>query len=290
MLKWRRIVGLSLVGLGTLGGLLTPLAGPGGARPAYADVLDGPGVSGIPIGASGEVGVDVSFPQCGNLNVPTLASNGAPYTFAIIGVNHGRAFTQNTCLADEYQALSARGYGLGFVMNLNSPRGQSLIQGQQGPRGTCALDDLSCLSYNDGWNAAQDAYTYTLQTLANIGVTDLPRSWFMDIEETNYWSSDLSLNDQVLQGAIDFLSEATGFNLTVPSGSGTPPVVAVYSVPAQWARIAGPSYQPAVVGWTTGARSLTTASRLCSTSLVGGATQIVQHWNPSLNLDEDDLC
>lgn len=290
MLKWRRIIGLPLVVIGTLGALLVPPVGPGRASPTYAAVSDGVGAPGIPIGASGAVGVDVSFPQCGQLNVPTLASNGAPYTFAIIGVNHGRAFTPNTCLADEYQALNARGYALGFVMNLNSPRSQSLSEGQQGPLGVCAMDDLPCLSYNYGWNAAQDAYVYTRQTLETIGVTDLPRSWFMDIEVTNYWSRDLALNDQVLQGAIDFLGEATGYNVTVPSGSGAPPVVSVYSVPSQWARIAGSSYQPEVVGWTTGARSLTTAGRLCSTSLVGGPTQVVQHWNASLNLDEDYLC
>ena len=290
MLKWRRTIGLAIVVIGTLGATLVPPAGLGRSALAYADVAEAGGAPGIPIGASGAVGMDVSFPQCAKFNVPTVASNGAPYTFAIIGVNHGRAFTQNTCLADEYRALNARGYALGFVMNLNSPRNGALSQGQQGPLGVCAMDDLPCLNYNYGWNAAQDAYSYTRQTLESIGVTDVPTSWFMDIEVTNYWSRDLTLNDQVLQGAVDFLGEATGYNMTVPSGTGASPVVAIYSVPSQWAQIAGSSYQPAVVGWTTGARSLATASRLCSTRLVGGATQIVQHWNSSLNLDEDYLC
>jgi len=227
--------------------------------------------------APGSTGFDFSFPQCGDVNVPNKVAVGAPYQFAIIGVNHGKAFIPNDCLASEVEVAAAEGIPMSFVINLNAPRQTSSAGASDltALQAICAPGDDACWNYAYGWSAGQDAYSYTEQTLQSLGETSVPLSWWMDIETANYWTADPSLNDQVIQGAIDF------FQQTI-SGA----VMGVYSAPSEWSTIAGPDYQPGVPTWLAGATSLAAASRLCSgTSLTGGPIALVQYATRRLDID-----
>src|SRR6478672_1536896 len=64
--------------------------------------------------AAGRYGNDISWPQCGGA-FPTKAG------FGIIGVNGGRPFTQNPCLAAEWQWASTAKGAPAYYMNLSNP-------------------------------------------------------------------------------------------------------------------------------------------------------------------------
>src|SRR6185312_10468487 len=63
-------------------------------------------------------GFDISFPQCGS-------PEPAPSAFAVVGVNGGRAFTANPCLARQYVwaigAASPVQPRVAFYMNTGNP-------------------------------------------------------------------------------------------------------------------------------------------------------------------------
>lgn len=244
---------------------------------AVALVILGPGPTAFASDgySSGWTGFDISFPQCQDVTIPDKIAIGAPYEFAILGVNNGRAFTQNRCLASEYQYAANKKLSIAYVMNLNSPRGTTGVDGRVAARTGCLSDDATCLHYNYGWSAAQDAYDYTRQTLQSLGVSQDPTTWWMDIEIMNYWSPNRSLNARVIQGAIDFFHEEV-------DGA----TIGVYSVRSMWQTIVGASYQPGVPEWLAGARSLASASSLCSQkSFTGGPITLVQYATRSLDVD-----
>ncbi len=235
--------------------------------PAFADNLY----------ASHSAGFDFSFPQCGSLNVPDQVTVNAPYQFAIIGVNHGRAYTPNTCLANQISYAASKGLTMAFVINLNAPRvGQATGSNASNTANSgCAADDLACSSYVYGWNAAQDAFNVTEQALLSVGDRSIPTGWWMDIESANYWSPNTALNDRVIQGAIDFVQQ------TIPNG-----VMGVYSTQSEWNAIAGSNYQPGVPAWLAGARSFAGAPSLCGLpSFTGGPVAIVQYATRLLDVD-----
>lgn len=219
-----------------------------------ADVL----ASGIYSG--GSTGYDVSYPQCGG-------TPPAPYAFGIVGVTGGRAFSQNGCLASEYVwAAAASSTAPSLYMNLNYPIGTTASQGMSGPKGPCARGDKSCQAYNYGWNAAQDAYAYAM---ASNAASDY---WWLDIETSNSWSAKTSLNQQVIQGAIDALM---GHAVTV----------GIYSTKRMWNTIAG-SYAPGLDNWVAGATASTAASFCLSAyAFGGGRVSLVQFASEGYDAD-----
>jgi hypothetical protein len=228
--------------------------------------------------ATNTTGVDISYPLCNRQNPAGAITFGATSQFVVIGVNGGRAFSQNRCFAAEYQAAVEQGLGVSFYINLGSPRGQTAAYGRSGPQGTCTSSDALCFSYNFGWNAAQYAYSYVQQTSDSLDQALVPSPWWLDVEVANYWSSDTSLNDQVIQGAIDYFQNNV---------SGSAP--GVYSIDSMWRSIAGASYQPGVPEWLAGAKSVVSASRLClRASFTGGSITLVQY--ATQNTDVDYAC
>lgn len=227
--------------------------------------------------SSGSAGFDISFPQCSNVNVPDQITVPAPYQFAIIGVNHGRAFVPNDCLSGEIAYAASKGIPAAFVINLNSPgKGQPTYPAaQSGTDPACAAKSQACSSYTYGWYAAQDAFNVTVAALQSIETPSIPTTWWMDIESANYWSPDTSLNAQVIQGAIDFVRD------NIPGG-----VMGVYSTQSEWDQIAGRNYQPGVPTWMAGAPSFAGARTLCSgTSFTGGPIALVQYATRLLDID-----
>jgi hypothetical protein len=238
---------------------------------------------------SGTFGLDISFPQCNAINFPTTASNGAPYQFGVIGVTGGRAFTRNPCLGPEYQAITQQGLAPSFYINVNSPRGPMTPFEQNGPNGTCDPSDLACRGYNYGWNTAQYAYGYAQQTLQSLDISTLPNTWWLDVETENFWSNDQASNAQVIQGALDFFRGTTVSSGGNGQNPNTSIVVGIYSVPSMWESIMGTFTQGSLPAWIAGARSLGSASQLCSdVSFTGGPTWLVQYWNGVS--DQDYAC
>lgn len=274
------------------GYLASPTSAPGASRGPYA---------------SGSVGYDTSFPSCGSPPPPATSSTGVPYSFAIIGVNDGRAFTRNPCLASEFDNAVSRNLLASFYVNINAPLGSTADRGNTGPKGSCASGDLMCLSYNYGYNAAAYAHDAAASALGTPAVAG--RVWWLDVELANSWWTDLApptptpvpsgntLDDQVILGAIAYYQQN---GMTVGS----------YSIASMWAqgapRPAGGmgvasisqvlhtqilgSFQTGIPEWVSGAPDLASAPSYCGgSSFTGGPIWVVQ--DPSSNTyDENYAC
>ena len=231
-----------------------------------------PGTSGTPsAGGSTEpapciyAGYDISYPQ-GSGPYPPSTQSGQ-FTFGIVGVTNGRAFTDNPYLGAEYKWIVDSKLSPSIYMNLNYPAGSSASKGQNGPKGQCAPGDNACQAYNYGYNAAQHAFDYARSQSATAS------NWWLDVETENSWSNDQSLNAQVIQGSVDFLK---GKGLTV----------GIYSNPSMWLTIAG-SFSPGLPNWVAGAPNDSTLSTYFTPAHAfgGGTVRLVQCRSGSYDLD-----
>ena len=197
-----------------------------------------------------EFGWDISYPQCGG-PYPEGAS-----TYAIIGVNGGRAFKHNRCLAHQWQWARSRG-AAGVYVNVNFPRSSDeLARGATSDRQpNCAPEAVSCVAYNFGVNGIRDSLAYA----ASQGV-QVPFIW-LDVEQLNYWTTNPELNAVVLRGAIDAVREA-GLD------------VGIYSTPYQFRKLMGDE-QPQVPVWTAGADGLGDVAPYCANKGFGGGPAVI---------------
>lgn len=222
---------------------------------------------------TGAQGYDISWPQCGVAYPPRSQ-------VAVVGVNDGRAFTTNPCVVSEARWAGAN---LDAYMNINSPGGLDSHDGQ-GPAGTCSGQQASCMAYNYGYNAADQA----LAVAASDGLS--PRMWWLDVETAGgcggfptgwqaYWSCSTSLNTLTIQGAIDALRSA-GYQ------------AGIYCTSYEWGVIAGSSIPSggAPPNWLAGDNVSPPAS-WCSGGPDFGAGQawLLQLW-PVATWDQDLAC
>lgn len=224
--------------------------------------------------ASGTIGHDVSWPNC---PAPTAVTTDA---FRIVGVTSGRAFSQNSCLGSEYAWASASS-NASLYMNLNAPVGSTARGNTSTPR-LCIKNDKLCQSYNYGWNAAKAAYGYA----SGISGVDASTAWWLDVETSNSWLSNLAANAQVVQGAIDFLT-------------GKVVAVGVYSTNNMWSTITGGSptvvvVSPVPVWYATAVKSAATAQTYCGSAgstyaFTGGDVWLVQFVDGT-GIDADYAC
>lgn len=203
------------------------------------------------------IGMDISWPQC-QTGIPSLS---AGQTFTIIGATGGRAFTPNTCFASEYRWATAHRQTPSFYMNLNYPSPTTAARGQAGPSGNCKPADAACQAFNYGYNAGQDALAYA----QSVGASS--PGWWLDVETANSWSSNTSLNAQVIRGAIRFFQD---HNLAV----------GIYSVAFMWRDIAG-SFSPGLPIWVAQTNTNIPTLAYCSPryGFGVGLTLLVQSWN-----------
>ena len=211
-------------------------------------------------------GYDISYPQCG-------AAFPANPLFAIVGVNGGRVFSQNPCLAAEI--AWGGGAAAELYANTGNP-GPALSsfwpKGQTSPLVCDAANpDTADCAYDYGWNAAQHSFQTAQAAYASLGITSGPAAiaWWLDVETSNSWRDDPGLNVAALQGEFDFLRSA---------GVGQ---VGFYSTTSQWTTITGATkvFSP-VPSWGAGAPSEKGARSLCSTtttSFTGGRLAMVQY-------------
>jgi len=216
----------------------------------------------------GTTGFDISYPNCGISNLPP-ASNGATYRFGIVGVTGGRAFSTNSCLAQEYALVAGSPLTLSLYMNLNYPIGTTASKGNSGPAGNCTHSDKACQAYNYGYNAAQNAYGYASQNNA------FASTWWLDVETVNSWSSKASLNVRVIQGAVDYLQNVAHVQ------------VGIYSTASMWNRITGSATLGLPI-WVAGAAELSRTACQSAKGFNGGPIWLIQHVNGSF--DEDFAC
>jgi hypothetical protein len=221
-------------------------------------------------------GYDVSYPQCGG----SLPSNPA---FAIVGVNGGKVFSANPCLAT--QLAWGGGANAELYANTGNP-GPALSSfwpnGQATPRQCDAAnpDTVDC-AYDYGWNAAQHSFQTAQAAYSSLRITASPATtrWWLDVETSNSWRSGSAaspaLNVAALQGEVDFLRGAGVTRL------------GFYSTQFQWNQITGGSGAfAAYPSWLAGGGTLKGAQQLCTRSaFTGGATVLAQYFASGFDAD-----
>jgi hypothetical protein len=258
-----RFVALTILPL--IAGLVLLAASPAtvaAARPTGA-------ASGAKAGGGANVGYDISYPQCGG-PFPTNAA------FAIVGVNRGIVFSPNPCLGTgngSSQLAWAGGVQAQLYANTGNP-GPALSthwpNGQTSPRAcnTAAspgADTANC-AFDYGWNAAADSYqtavrAYISLGLAPAGTTSTPTEnvWWLDVETSNSWRTNVALNVAALQGAVAYLQSAGVQD------------IGFYSTQQQWNQITGGSLAFDVhPSWVAGATTARQARDNCGRSAFTG--------------------
>ncbi|MCA1570325.1 MAG: hypothetical protein LC798_08420 [Chloroflexi bacterium] len=219
-------------------------------------------------------GFDISYPQCGE-------PYPEAFSFAIVGVNGGRVYSENPCFGpgDQPSQLRWAGPEAELYANTGNP-GPELSRywphGQTEPRSCNTLDALGAdtidCAYVYGWNAAEHAYATALGAFVELGWTDADAdrlsddpTWWLDVEDANSWRADRSRNVAALEGAVAYL-ESKGAE------------VGFYSTSRLWNRITGGTDvfadHPA---WHAGARDQEDAMDRCDDdAFTGGELRMVQ--------------
>jgi hypothetical protein len=197
---------------------------------------------------SGTTGYDVSYPNCG-----AATPAGA---FAIVGVNHGRPFTANTCTGAEYSAAPQSPLPSLYMNAAYAGAYRRHITSG------CSAASGGSQAWAIGCSEAEYSLSHSVGLVAAM--------WWIDVETANSWSTgNLALNRAAIQGAVDRL------NLT-----GTP--VGVYSTSAMWNTITGGSFTPnnLAADWV--------AAGTCSTPFTSSPVWLTQ--STSAGVDHDSAC
>ena len=234
------------------------------------------------------VGYDISYPQCGG----PFPANAA---FGIVGVNNGIVFSPNPCLSagDGSPELAwANGVQAQLYANTGNP-GPALSshwpKTQTSPYDCSAgasqgFDTANC-AYDYGYSAAADSYGTAVGAYVSLGLassgatrTPAPNVWWLDVETSNSWRTDVSLNVAVLEGAVAYLQS------TSPAGIG------FYSTQYQWNQITGGTTAFASYpSWVAGATTIDQAASNCGgKGFTGGGVALAQY--SANGFDADLLC
>jgi hypothetical protein len=227
-------------------------------------------------------GYDVSFPQCQS----TLPAG----PFGIVGVDGGRPFDVNACLATEIAWAASFGPPA-YYANTANP-GPTLSThwpvGQSSPR-VCAASALnsSACSYDYGWNAAVDSYARAAAAAMSVGAPAVAgATWWLDAETGNTWesvefgetSANYANDTAALTGMRDYL-RSQGVH-----------TVGVYSTAHQWQRITGGAPLGKAPIWYAGTSGPSSAAAHCAStySFTGGSIRLTQYSRGGF--DADNAC
>ena len=213
-------------------------------------------------------GYDVSWPQCGE----SLPVDG---DVRIVGVNGGRPYEDNPCLAEQYDWANDAPTAA-FYMNTSNPGTASKVvdwYNQKSPNTLCSRSDEAACAFNYGYNAAKHAFATALRETRAAS----QHMWWLDVETTNSWSSDKAANTADVLGSVAYLRT-----------QGVP--VGIYSTGYQWNQITGGADLPEVPNWVAGARDGAQAATWCGPdrSFTGGPVLLVQ-WEEH-DLDHNHVC
>ena len=222
----------------------------------------------------------MSYPQCGS-PLPTAAD------FGIVGVDGGRPFEVNACLAE--QIVWARTAGRpAYYLNTANPGPRLSTHwplGQTQPR-TCTRSkpDSAACAFDYGWNAAKDSLARARAAAASVGAPDVTNSsWWLDVEVHNTWESleyghkakFLRNDTAVLLGAKRLL-ERRGVRR-----------VGAYSTLHQWQRITGGASLGRAPVWYAGVGTQASARARCApaNSFTGGPVRLTQFLRNGFDAD-----
>jgi hypothetical protein len=197
-------------------------------------------------------GIDVSWPQCdgtggGPLGMPALQPG-----FVVVGINGGKPFTDNPCLAREVSYGRTR-TGVAAYLNIDAPRmGDAAAYGRK-----VALDGLA---------RVQRAHLV------------LPVLW-LDVEVLNHWSSSGASNVAVINGALSALQQHG-----VTAG--------IYSSGPMWQQITGGARLNVPVWLATAVTDYRQLPQWCDSGLGGRPAEMTQYvaWDGHQLVDVDVLC
>lgn len=208
---------------------------------------------------TGTTGLDVGYPNC-STTLPSVS-------FGIVGADDGIVYSHNACLGAE--ALHFSNLSLYVNTGLNASASSTYYTDAQAG---CNGDKL-CAAYNYGYNAAKSSVAY----VASQGVSS--SKWWLDVETSNTWNSDVSQNQKSLQGSYDALKAAGAA------------VIGVYSTTAQWQSVTG-SWKNAWPSW--GATTYTTSKQAQSYctghEFTGGPSLLMQYKSKQSKVDQDVAC
>lgn len=217
---------------------------------------------------AGSTGYDISYPQCGG-RYPTGA-------FGIVGVNGGYPFVRyNPCLAEEY----AHTPNAALYINTGYHPSYTPVDGRHTTL-ECVLQSFTVSgapAQKSAWAVGCSEASRSVAYARRHGATN-PSSWWLDVETQNSWSSDRTLNQYTIQGAIDTLRRRS----RAPVG--------IYSTPYQWHVIVGSLRVSGVTAdWVaTGFRSAKEAHRYCAASFSGAPVRFVQYLQGGF--DRNSVC
>ena len=199
-------------------------------------------------------------------------------------MNKGIVFSPNSCLGagDSPSELAwAGGVKAQLYANTGNP-GPALSshwpKTQTSPYDCSAgasqgFDTANC-AYDYGYSAAADSYGTAVGAYVSLGLassgatrTPAPNVWWLDVETSNSWRTDVSLNVAVLEGAVAYLQS------TSPAGIG------FYSTQYQWNQITGGTKVFATYpSWVAGATTARQAASNCAgKSFTGGSVALAQY-------------
>ncbi|GAC1397925.1 MAG: hypothetical protein NVSMB49_04590 [Ktedonobacteraceae bacterium] len=209
--------------------------------------------------SKGTTGVDIGWTNC-TARVPSA-------TFGIVGVTDGLGYSSSPCIAKEasyFKNLSlyvnTGWYNKSTHINATSPK-------------VCATGDNNCLAYNYGYNAG----LYAINAAMGVGVSSA--TWWLDVETSNTWNTDVVQNQNSLQGEHDAL---------VANGTTT---LGVYSTTAQWQSITG-SWQNNWPSWgaTTWTNAKQAQTYCTGHEFTGGTSYLMQYRPSNSKVDQDVAC
>ncbi len=237
-------------------------------------------------GTTTQVGMDVSWPQCGK-TLPTTPA------FGIVGVNGGTASTQNQCLAAQLTWANARSGAVTsqnkvqVYLNTANP-GEVISQVTTwptsntapitNPYGTCDGTNTTACSWQYGWNRAEYGANYFSTEAPKAGLANTSPSaykWWLDVETGNTWQSGSTAayqrNVASLEGWVSYFS-----NIGAPTG--------IYSTAYQWGQITNGAVSSGsnlngLQSWLAGAKSASGAKSNCSNPplTTGGIVALTQY-------------
>lgn len=263
----------------------------------------GAGTTALATAASSGGGWDVSWPQCVSAG-GSEALPGSP-ALGIVGINDGRPFTTNPCLASELEWAGVAG---SVYVNSDDPGPRTAtIKGKvvqektewpavgksAGPTGAltkCVLTGAngttatpSC-AYVYGWNAAKASYAKLTAALVGTGLPSTPASmsWWLDVESANAWLGSVTLNTASINGTIAYLDAQK-----VKS-------VGIYANRNDSHTLFTPSstFRAGTLSWlATGSQTLVGGLSFCNYSgFTRDGMALVQWWPSSPSLDADAPC
>ena len=233
-------------------------------------------------GSTSEVGMDVSWPQCGE----TLPTSPA---FGIIGVNGGTAANQNPCLAEQLAwanglsgAVAAQDKVQVYVNTANP--GEVIDQittwptsntaPVANPYGNCDGTNTAACSWQYAWNRGEYAVNYFKQEAPSAGLASTEPSsykWWLDVETTNTWQSGSTeayqRNVAALEGWVDYfkyINARTG----------------IYSTAYQWdqitnGQVSASSNLNGLHSWLAGSKTLRGAKSKCANAPLTAGGKVV---------------